>query len=58
MSFSPTKFRGGRSGNSKGNFLNIDSIVLALQIDFTLPVRFTDYGFGTIQEAGIYSLCT
>ena len=56
MSFFPAMFRGGRSGNSIGNSLNIDSIVLALLIDFTIPVRLTDNGFCTIQEAGICSL--
>ena len=50
-------FQDGRSGYNVGNSLTVDTIILALFIDFTIAPRLTHCGFCTVNYSGVCDMC-
>ena len=58
LEFYPTMFQDGRGGSNLGNALNPDCIVLALFIDFSVPLRLNNCRFCTLVPSAGCELCS
>ena len=57
MPFQPDLFIPGKSGNNIGEALTLDSVVLCLWLDFTIPPRDYISGFCVRDLSGVCAVC-